>query len=393
MRPFPRQFSALPLAGVALLLTAGAAAAHTGRNGFDDDVWNVWAFEPSVLIPAALVALVYVAGVLRRDAVHEARQWWRHAAFAGGVVAVVAALESPVDYVAEHLFMMHQVQHMLLRMIAPMLIALSAPQAMMIAGFPRTAAARAALTPLFGNAALRGLFGWLTGPVVLTILYIAALVVWEVPAYHDAALLNDNIHDTMHVTMLIAGLIFWWRIFDLRPAPAGWRYGTRLTMLLFVMLSNIGLGAYTTLKSVLLYPAYDIVGRLFDIPPLTDEMTGGFIIWMPSSMMCVLAVLIVIHRWGMQETRADEKRMTSPAHAALYPVTGAEMVARTRSGNVALGIGVGAFVLAVFASAIFAGVLDHRIYARTQHALSARKRRCASRPLPARWPQHYLWWH
>ena len=88
------------------------------------------------------------------------------------------------------------------------------------------------------------------------------------------------------------------------------------------MLSNIGLGAYTTLKSVLLYPAYDIVGRLFDIAPLTDEMTGGFIIWMPSSMMCVLAVLIVIHRWGKQETRADEKRLTSPAHAALYPATG-----------------------------------------------------------------------
>ena len=102
----------------------------------------------------------------------------------------------------------------------------------------------------------------------------------------------------MHVTMLIAGLIFWWRIFDLRPAPAGWRNGTRLTMLLFVMLSNIGLGAFTTLKSVLLYPAYDIVGRLFDISPLTDEMTGGFMIWMPSSMMSVLAVLIVIHRWG-----------------------------------------------------------------------------------------------
>ena len=75
--------------------------------------------------------------------------------------------------------MAHQVQHMLLRMIAPMLIALSAPQAITIAGLP-TALRRGGLTPLFGNTALRGLFGWLTGPVVLTILYIAALVVWEV---------------------------------------------------------------------------------------------------------------------------------------------------------------------------------------------------------------------
>lgn len=37
---------------------------------------------------------------------------------------------------AEHSFSMHQIQHLRLRMIAPMLIALSAPQAMLIAGLP-----------------------------------------------------------------------------------------------------------------------------------------------------------------------------------------------------------------------------------------------------------------
>ena len=77
--------------------------------------------------------------------------------------------------------------------------------------------------------------------------FLAALYVWEVPAYHDAALLNDNIHDTMHVTMLIAGLLFWWRDFrHTAPRAGGPSYGTRLMMLWIVILSNIGLGAYTT---------------------------------------------------------------------------------------------------------------------------------------------------
>jgi putative membrane protein len=345
------------LAGLALLLTAGAASAH-GGPGFDDDTWNVWAFEPGVIIPLALVGLIYIAGVGRRGAVHGALQGWRHAAFVGGILSVFIALESPADYVAEHLFTAHQVQHMLLRMIAPMLIALSAPQAMMISGLP-SSLRRGVLTPFMSNSVLRKIFGRLTGPAALTVLFLAALYVWEYPAYHDAALLGDNIHNTMHVTMLIVGLLFWWRIFDTRPAPAGLSYGTRLMMLWIVILSNIGLGAYTTLKSVTLYQAYDRVGRLFDILPLTDETVGGFIIWVPSSMMCIIAVLIVIHMWGRQETRADEMRRTSAAHAALYPATGAELRAQARRKNNVLAIGVAAFMASVFAAAIFAGVLSH----------------------------------
>ncbi|MCF8478308.1 MAG: cytochrome c oxidase assembly protein [Pseudolabrys sp.] len=356
-RQFPRR-TALWLAGLVLFLTASAAAAHGGRADFDDDVWNVWAFEPGVMIPLALTSLIYVACVMRRRATQGTLQLWRHASFAGGMAALFLALESPADYVAEHLFMAHQVQHMLLRMIAPMLIALSAPQAMMISGLP-SGLRRSALMPLMGNGVLRAMFSWLTGPIVLTVLFLAALYVWQVPAYHDAALLDDNIHDTMHVTMLIAGLLFWWRIFDTRPAPASLAYGTRLMMLWIVILSNIGLGAYSTLKSDLLYPAYDTVGRLFDIAPLTDEMVGGFIIWVPSSMMCLIAVLIVIHMWGRHETRADDKRRTSPAHAALYPTTGAQLREQARTKNNGLAIGIAAFMASVFAAAIFAGVLSH----------------------------------
>ena len=69
MRPFPSHFAALPLArGVRFAADRRRGRGAYRRNGFDDDVWNVWAFEPSVLIPLALVALIYAAGVLRRGA-------------------------------------------------------------------------------------------------------------------------------------------------------------------------------------------------------------------------------------------------------------------------------------------------------------------------------------
>jgi putative membrane protein len=369
MRALPHPFSAFPrrlrlvawLAGFLLALPSAAAWAHVGEAHADEASWNQWTLTPGIIIPTALVVLVYVVGIVRRRALDDQIRLWRHVAFLSGVAAVFVAVASPLDYVAEHLFSVHQIQHLLLRMIAPMLIALAAPQAMLISGLP-SGLRRSGLAPLLGNRVLQRIFAFLINPVVVTVLFVAALYVWQYPPYHDAALLNETIHDTMHLTMLAAGLLFWWRMFDVRPAPLGLSYGVRLMVLWIVALTNIGLGAYTTLKSELLYPAYDVVGRLFDLSPLTDETVGGFIIWVPSTMMCLVAVIIVIHFWGRHETRLEERRagwLSSGAPILAVPTTGEALVAQAQSKNRALAVGVFAFVIAVFATAIFIGVLSH----------------------------------
>jgi putative membrane protein len=317
-----------------------------------------WDFEPDIVIVTLVACAVYGAGIMRRPAAEDALRLWRHGAYFTGVAAVFLSLVSPIDALADHLFWVHQIQHMLLRMIGPMLIALSAPQAMLIAGLP-SGLRRGALAPFMAAGALRAVFSFLSNAAVVTILFIAALYVWQYPPFHNTAILNDGVHYVMHVTMLAAGLLFWWRVFDPRPAPMGLRYGTRLMMLWIVTLTQIGLGAYITLKSEVLYPAYDSVGRLFGMTPLADELIGGFIIWVPSSMMCLLAAILVIHMWGVQETRADKKRLTWTGDAALYPTTGAELVARARPRNRMLAVGVAAFAISVFGLATFVGVLNH----------------------------------
>lgn len=315
-----------------------------------------------------LVCLIYAAGIERSRAIEDPQQKIRHGVFFAGVASVFVSLESPIDAMADHLFWMHQIQHILLRMVGPMLIALSAPQAMLIRGLPQTLR-HGALTPIMRASALRSIFSFLSDAVVVTLLFIAALYVWQYPALHNAAILDDGIHYTMHVTMLAAGLLFWWRIFDKRSSPMGISYGKRLMMLWIVTLTQIGLGAYTTLKSEVLYHAYDITGRFFDIKPLSDELIGGIVIWIPSSMMCLLAAILVIHMWGKQETRADERRLAlSDSEVVPYPTTGAELVAQARSKNRVLAIGVATFAMSVFGMAIIVGVLNH-LNGKTPHGL------------------------
>lgn len=333
------------------------------------DLFLDWEFEPDIVIGTLLACLVYAAGIKRgRDGLR--RHTLRHVSYFAGVASIFLALESPIDAFADHVFWVHQIQHILLRMIGPMLITLAAPQAVLIRGLPR-ALREGALAPVVSGGVARSVFGLLTTASAVTVLFIAALYIWQYPPIHDAAILSDGIHYTMHITMLAAGLLFFWRIFDPRPAPRGLAYGKRLMMLLMAILTQIGLGAYLTLKSDVLYPAYDIVGRLSAIKPLADEMIGGFIIWVPSSMMCLLAAIIVIHAWGKEETRAEERWTKAGLEISSRPITGADLVARAQPKNRMLAVGVGGFVVLMFGMAIFLGVLDH-LNARTPGGLFAR---------------------
>ena len=332
-------------------MAASPAFAHTEAALTEQTAWSAWELTPDVVILSALAVLFYGVGVARRRAFSEP-EIWRHLMYFGGVGAVFLSLASPIDPIAEHLFFVHQIQHLWLRMIGPMLIALSWPQAILAAGL-RATFGRNLLKPIASHSTVGHVFHVLGDPVVATILFVAALYAWEVPAYHDFAQLNEPVHYLMHVTMLLAGLLFWWRVFDRRPAPQGLRYGVRLMMLWLATISNIVLGAYTVLKAPVLYHAYEVTGRLFGFAALADEQIGGIIIWIPGSMMCLVAVLIVIHSWGEHETTVAERNAALPGP----DITAATLIAETRPKNRALAVGLVLFVAIVFTSAFAAGIM------------------------------------
>ena len=348
-------------AGLAVwaVLRPSAAVAHGDRVLGKQSVWDSWAFTPDVVVASLLIGSLYASGLARRSRIAEPSSWWRHAAFVAGLAAIFVALQSPVDPIAEWLFLMHQIQHLLLRTVGPMLIALAWPQGVLVAGLP-SPLRRAWLAPIAGRGIVRAIFSAVGHPVVATTIFIGSLYFWQIPRYHNLGLVNEAVHYGMHLSMLLAGLLFFWRVFDRRPAPQGLRYGVRLMMLWLVILANIVIGAYTTIKSAVLYHAYGIQGRLFGYTPLADEQLGGIIIWIPGSMMCVVAVLIVIHTWGRHETRVEDKRASwiqSGRESFPQSNTASAFMEQQRPKNKALALGFGIFVVAVFAAAIFLGVL------------------------------------
>lgn len=134
------------------LLSASQAAAHGGGGLTDDTAWSAWNLTPEVSGLVALTLAIYLRGAIRRRPGATPRQGWRHLLFGTGILTLFLALQSPVDAMGERLFVAHQIQHLLLRMVGPMLIVLAYPEAVLIAGLPRQVRKRV-IAPLLASRA------------------------------------------------------------------------------------------------------------------------------------------------------------------------------------------------------------------------------------------------
>ena len=338
----------------ALLAIAPAAAlAHGDEIHPGEPIMAMWQFEPEIVAGLLIAALLYVSGV-RRGA---KAGWWRHVLFFAGLVALAAALLSPIEPLADHVFAIHQIEHMLLRSIGPMLILLSQPQAALMRGMPSWLR-RGAVGPIVASRGVRRTFGFFSNPAVATFLFIGISWFWMIPRWHDIAILNEPIHYSWHVSLLVSGLFFFSAIFDPRPAPAGPRLGVRLVMFWCAAMGNILLGAFLTFKAVPIYHAYDVMGRMFGLDALTDEQIGGLTMWIPGCMMFATSAILILHRWGVDEERAHARRQRL-ATAQAYEV---ERAANLRRTNRAIAVGLGSFVVLVLFVALTSAILyDHEM--------------------------------
>ncbi|MBU0814326.1 MAG: cytochrome c oxidase assembly protein [Gammaproteobacteria bacterium] len=288
------------------ILAISSAQAH-GDEQAGQSLLTQWPINPELLIVLLLSLVFFVRGTRHLQAkgvVTTRGQYW---AFYAGLTAIFLALQTPLDLVAEHVFYVHQLQHLLLRGVAPLLLMLAVPAGPLIAGMPGVLR-RSVLVPVMTHGGVRSAFRFLARPVVCTLLYIGSLYAWQFPAYHDAALLSAPLHYLMHMTMLLSGMLFFGCVFDPRPSPWGIPFSSRLIMLGSSIFANIPVGALTTLKTTVLYVAYDRLGRWWGMEPLVDELLGGLILWIPASMMGLLAVLFLVRLWGKAESKLDLRR-------------------------------------------------------------------------------------
>ena len=132
-------------------------------------------------------------------------------------------------------------------------------------------------------------------PVIAPLLFVGLIYFWLIPQIHTRAMLDSNFHDAMDWNIAIGAIVFWSLMLGQWPRPpAAISFQARLVVILLVLLPQIALGSILLWSAADVYPIYAICGRIFAMTALDDQHYGGLIIALPSTVMCIVAMCLVL---------------------------------------------------------------------------------------------------
>lgn len=254
-----------------------------------------WSFEPGLVAALLLVTSVYLRGFHVLRAQLPARfPRWRRGAFLAGMVALLLALVSPLDALADLLLQVHMAQHWLLMMVAPPLLLMGAPAIPLLRGLPR-GWLRRGLGPFLAWPALQRGLRRVTHPVFAGLAWALTTLLWHWPPAYQAALRSPLWHDLEHASFVVASLLFWHAVIAPWPAHRQVSRAGSVILLGLAALFNTVFSAVFTFSTRVFYPVYLEAPRPWGIDALTDQNTAGALIWVATSLpMLVAAVALLV---------------------------------------------------------------------------------------------------
>jgi putative membrane protein len=256
-----------------------------------------WTFEPGAVALVATMSGVYGARWRRVRAAPEGARGasvGRALAFAAAMLLLVAALLSPIDRLAEQVFAMHMVQHVLLLDVVPILLMLSLTKILMRPVTRRLQRVERAVGPL-------------AHPAVAVVLYVALMWVWHIPALYDAALEHPIVHVVEHICFLSVGILYWWHLLSpIRGRIGIGPFGPVVYMLVTKLLVGF-LGIAITFAPDAIYDFYAHGPRVWGLSATDDQALAGAIMAIEQSVVMGIALAYLFVKALGESEREDER--------------------------------------------------------------------------------------
>jgi cytochrome c oxidase assembly factor CtaG len=257
-----------------------------------------WSFDP-FLVLAVVVAGWYEIGLWRmarrsgpeRTRERRLRSLW----FYAGLVVLLLAVESPVDYWAYDYFFVHMIQHLLLMFAAPSLIVAGAPWQPWVEALPGRLR-RGVLAGTWSRP-LRALGALVLRPWVSIGIFNAVMIFWHLPGPYDLAERNQAIHVWLMLgSFCVAGVLFWLQFIPSPPFRRQMPLLSRAAALLVTNVIMIGLAmALSIFSSGSVYSVYAHIPGV-TLPPFADQQIGAAILWVCGDFWAVPTMIAIIRQ-------------------------------------------------------------------------------------------------
>lgn len=289
----------------------------TGRPLPEPWTWETaftqWEIDLIWALFAAFSTLFYLWGVRRLSKRGDAWPVSRSIHWVWAMAVLVYSTSGGVAVYGEFLFSAHMIEHMLLTMLVPVGIVLSAPI---------TLVARAIEVRKDGS---RGMREWLLGivhsrwvglvghPLIATVVFALSLMVFYYSPLLSWATTTHLGHQWMVVHFLISGYLFVQALAGVDPSPHRAAYPIRLLMLMGTMGFHAFFGLSLMTATGLLLPEwFGAMGRTWGDPPIVDQHVGGAIAWGIGELPTMILAGLVILSWIRSDAR-ETKRLDRQA--------------------------------------------------------------------------------
>ena len=256
------------------------------------ELFSTWAFAPAPALLVGTAGALYLVGVQRLRERGRAWSSGRSASFAAGLVALVLATQGFVAANDER-FDVHVLQHVLIGMLGPLLLALGAPVTLALQAGSRTTQTR--ILRLLHSRPVR----LLAHPIVVGGLFAVTLFALYFSPLYGLSVRDATVHEAVHVHFFLVGALFFWITVGLDPAA--WRipYGARLALLLL----TVPLHAFLALALLSTTSPLDphLVGSVAGA--VAAQHRGAAVMWVLGDLVGLVAGGIVLARWMRHEER------------------------------------------------------------------------------------------
>ncbi len=277
-----------------------------------------WAVEPPVILGVGIAAVLYWRGLrysLERGLVRQIHLW-RLVAFGGGLLAILLALESPIDYWSTQYFFVHMLEHGLLITVAAPLLLLSAPSMVLWRGLPLPLR-RTTLQWIMRQGWPRRLWHqtWtrLLTPRVVWLVFGVTFAAWHVPWLYDLALRNDIVHILEHLLFFGTALLFWALVIPTghgKPRMSYWQQAV------YVFLAALECNVISMMLMFWMSPLYPYYANLQRpagmIDVVADQRWAGAMMDATGTCVFIVAIVLIVLAWmkaDEQDARAEEQAL------------------------------------------------------------------------------------